>query len=45
MEQNKALMEDDKKLNTEYKGAYTHLLRKKMNNENKLIVQMFDKLW
>ena len=37
-EQNKELKEYDKKLNTEYKEAYTRLLRKKKNNENELIV-------
>ena len=37
-EQNKELKEYDKKLNSEYKEAYTRLLRKKKNNENELIV-------
>ena len=37
-EQNQELEEYDKKLNNKYKETYTHLLRKKKNNENKLIV-------
>ena len=38
VEQNQELEEYDKKLNSEYKEAYTRLLRKKKNNENELIV-------
>ena len=43
-EQNKELKEYEKKLKTEYKEAYTHLLRKKKNNENELIVTKGKKL-
>ena len=38
VEQKQELEEYDKKLNNEFKEAYTRLLRKKKNNENELIV-------